>query len=75
MNLALRTSHPRVDAAGAWLAAGLRRLARAYGAYAEARARAAAIRHLEALGDHTLRDIGLRRDQIPAAVRGGFAWW
>lgn len=31
----------------------------------------AAARHLEALPDHRLRDLGLTRDQIPDAVYGG----
>jgi len=74
MNVAVRVSYPRLDAVGAWIAARSRRLGRAYVGYAQARARAAAVRHLQMLGDHTLRDIGLRRDQIPAAVRGDYTW-
>lgn len=43
-------------------------------AYGEARGRAAAVRELERLSDHMLRDIGLHRSQIRAYVRKGL-WW
>jgi len=39
-------------------------------AYAWALREATAIRQLEALDDHLLRDIGIRRENIPAAVAG-----
>lgn len=45
----------------------LRRLARALGRW---HAHAAAARQLNAMDDHLLRDIGIRREQIPAAVAG-----
>lgn len=74
MNPAERISYPRTEAlavalaeaiAGAWN--GLRATLHAY---AEARGRAAAVRQLEQLSDETLRDIGLHRSQIHAAVHG-----
>ena len=74
MNPAERISYPRIEAlsvalaeaiAGAWN--GLRTT---FHAYAEARGRAAAVRQLEQLSDQTLRDIGLQRSQIHAAVYG-----
>ena len=70
MNNARRIAYPWLDAVGGWFAASLRRLGRAYIAYGEARGRATAIRHLERLNDHTLRDIGLRREEIRSAVGG-----
>jgi uncharacterized protein YjiS (DUF1127 family) len=51
--------------------------AKVYGvllAYGEARSRAAAARELEQLSDHVLRDIGLHRSQIGAAVRQQRPW-
>ncbi|MGH8687970.1 MAG: DUF1127 domain-containing protein [Burkholderiales bacterium] len=74
MNTAVRVSFSWIDAVAAGFARRLRRIARAYEAYAQARAHAAAIRHLEHLSDHTLHDIGLRRDQIHAAVGGEHTW-
>lgn len=38
--------------------------------FGKARTRAAAIRELGSLDDYLLRDIGIRRDDIPAAVAG-----
>ncbi|HEU0222611.1 MAG TPA: DUF1127 domain-containing protein [Paracoccaceae bacterium] len=52
----------------AWALAQLRDLARDFRAW-EARRRAH--RHLMALSDHHLRDIGLERDNIEAALRRG----
>lgn len=43
-------------------------------AAAEARGRAAAARELERLSDYTLRDIGLHRSQIGAALRDQRPW-
>jgi uncharacterized protein YjiS (DUF1127 family) len=43
--------------------------------YVNARSRAAAIRQLESLSDETLRDIGLERDGIRAAVRRAAMPW
>ena len=40
------------------------------GAYRRSRVRAAAMRQLKAMDDHLLRDIGIRREDIPAAVAG-----
>jgi uncharacterized protein YjiS (DUF1127 family) len=39
-------------------------------AFGRARARGAAIRELGSLDDHLLQDIGIRRENIPAAVAG-----
>jgi uncharacterized protein YjiS (DUF1127 family) len=49
------------------LAWPFRKLARAY---RRARVQATATRQLRAMDDHLLRDIGLRREDIPAAVAG-----
>lgn len=74
MNQAERISYPRIEAlsvalaeaiAGAWN--GVRAT---LDAYAQARGRAAAVRQLEQLSDRTLRDIGLHRSQVRAAVYG-----
>jgi uncharacterized protein YjiS (DUF1127 family) len=46
----------------------------AYVTYATAQARAAAARDLGHLSDHLLRDIGLRRDQVGAALREDQPW-
>jgi len=52
------------------LEALLRPLGKLAAASGRALARAAAIRELGSLDDHLLRDIGIRRDDIPAAVAG-----
>ena len=55
----------------AHLLRGLAQLAvEAYQSYRTARNERAAIGYLRELDDRLLRDIGLTRDQIPAAVRG-----
>jgi len=43
-------------------------------AWAEARRHAAAVRQLERLSDHMLRDIGLHRSQIRTAIREPRPW-
>jgi uncharacterized protein YjiS (DUF1127 family) len=64
-----------LDAAAAGLDRVLSRLRVALVRYVSARSRAAAIRELEALSDETLRDIGLRREEIRDVVaRAEMPW-
>ena len=64
-----------VDAAASGLDRVLARLRAALVRYVNARSRAAAIRELEALSDETLRDIGLRREEIRNVVaRAEMPW-
>jgi uncharacterized protein YjiS (DUF1127 family) len=44
-------------------------------AIAEERRKRAAIRHLRALGDHMLADMGLHHSEIDSAVRNGHPRW
>jgi len=60
--------HPRTAAPAAALAAALGAIRRALEAYAAARGRRVAMRQLERMSDRALRDIGLERGQIRAAV-------
>ena len=70
MNQTQRISYPWTRALGDRLAALRRRVGAAIVAYAEARGRAAAVRHLQQLSDRSLYDIGLERGQIRDAVYG-----
>jgi uncharacterized protein YjiS (DUF1127 family) len=70
MNQAERLSYPSTTALAQRIAATARRIGVLFLDYAEARGRAAAVRQLLQLSDRTLRDIGLERDQIRAAVYG-----
>ena len=51
----------------------VRKIAKLAAAYARSGREAAAVRQLSALDDHLLEDIGIRREQIPAAVAGSLA--
>jgi len=71
MNHAQAMHYPRTDAlasavygAAGWIRGKL-------AAYAEARARALAVEHLERLSDRALYDIGLHRSQIRSVVHEG----
>jgi uncharacterized protein YjiS (DUF1127 family) len=68
MNQAQKMTYPWAEALAAGIAAAGRRLGRLIAALAKAQARAAAVRQLQQLSDRTLKDIGLERDQIHAAV-------
>jgi len=70
MNRAQSMSYPVAEALAEAFAGARRRIVEAVDAVAEARGRAAAVRDLERLSDRTLRDIGLHRSQIRAAVNG-----
>jgi uncharacterized protein YjiS (DUF1127 family) len=70
MHQAERIAYPWTRALGDRLAALRRRVGAAIIAYAEARGRAAAVRYFERFSDRTLKDIGLERDQIHAAIYG-----
>lgn len=75
MNQSERLSYTATDAIGAGLAAAWTRVRNAFRAYAEVRSREYAIRELERLSDHTLRDIGLHRGEIRDAVyRKAMPW-
>ena len=56
----------------AMASAAAARVYRALQAHAAARGRAAAVRELQRLSDHTLRDIGLHRSQIDTIVHGDY---
>jgi uncharacterized protein YjiS (DUF1127 family) len=70
MNPAQRIPYPTADALAAALAGIYAKSRAAIRAYADARAREAAIADLEALSDRRLRDLGLHRSQIRSAVYG-----
>jgi uncharacterized protein YjiS (DUF1127 family) len=75
MNQSERISYTAADALGAGLAAAWTRVRNAFRAYVEVRSRESAIRELERLSDHTLRDIGLHRGGIRDAVyRKAIPW-
>lgn len=74
MNRAERISYPFAQVVAVMLAAAWEKAREAARLYAEARRRGAAARELERLSDHTLRDIGLHRSQIGAAVREQRPW-
>lgn len=74
MNRAERISYPFAEVVAVMLAAAWEKAREAARLYAEARRRGAAARELERLSDHTLRDIGLHRSQIGAAVREQRPW-
>ena len=74
MNRAERISYPFAEVVAVMLAAAWEKAREAAQLYAEARRRGAAARELERLSDHTLRDIGLHRSQIGAAVREQRPW-
>ena len=74
MNSTERVSYAFVEIPAAMLAAAWEKLRTAYVAYAEARARAIAARDLGHLSDYVLRDIGLHRSQIGAALREARPW-
>lgn len=68
MNRSERLSYPAAEALGDALAAGWVRVRAAFAACVELRSKAAAIRELERLSDHMLKDIGLHRSGIRDAV-------
>ena len=75
MNRSERISYTAADAIVAGLAAAWIRVRDAFRAYVEVRSRESAIRELERLSDHTLRDIGLHRGEIRDAVyRKAMPW-
>ena len=74
MNSAERISYPFVEVVAVMLAAAWEKAREAARVYAEARRRGAAARELERLSDHMLRDIGLHRSQIGAALREQRPW-
>jgi len=74
MNGAQRISYPFVEVVAVMLAAAYEKSREVLRAWAEARRRAAAVRQLERLSDHMLRDIGLHRSQIGAALREQRPW-
>jgi uncharacterized protein YjiS (DUF1127 family) len=75
MNRSERLSYTAADAIGAGLASAWDRVRNAFRAYVEVRSRESAIRELERLSDHTLRDIGLHRGEIRDAVyRQAMPW-
>jgi uncharacterized protein YjiS (DUF1127 family) len=74
MNNAERISYPLVEVVAVMLAAAWEKARAALRLYAEARRRGAAARELERLSDHMLRDIGLHRSQIGAALREQRPW-
>ncbi|HET9736271.1 MAG TPA: DUF1127 domain-containing protein [Burkholderiales bacterium] len=74
MNGAERISYPFVEIVAVMLAAAWEKAREAMRLYAEARRRGAAARELERLSDHMLRDIGLHRSQIGAALREQRPW-
>ena len=74
MNRAERISYPFVEVVAVMLAAAWAKARAAMSLYAEARRRGAAARELERLSDHMLRDIGLHRSQIGAALREQRPW-
>jgi uncharacterized protein YjiS (DUF1127 family) len=63
-----------LDALWAMATAAAAKVFAAMQAAGEARGRAAAAQHLEHLSDHALRDIGLHRSQIRAALREPWQW-
>ena len=74
MNGAERISYPFVEVVAVMLTAAWEKARGAARVYAEARRRGAAARELERLSDHMLRDIGLHRSQIGAALREQRPW-
>lgn len=74
MNGAERISYPFVEVVAVMLAAAWEKARAAMRVYAEARRREAAAHELERLSDHMLRDIGLHRSQIGAALREQRPW-
>jgi len=74
MNRAERVSYPFTEVVAVMLAAAYEKSREVLRAWAEARRRAAAVRQLERLSDHMLRDIGLHRSQIDAALREQRPW-
>lgn len=75
MNHSERMTYTAADALGAGLAAAWTRVRNAFRDYVEVRSRESAIRELERLSDHTLRDIGLHRGGIRDAVnRKAMPW-
>jgi uncharacterized protein YjiS (DUF1127 family) len=74
MNGAERISYPLVEVVAVMLAAAWEKAREAARVYAEARRRGAAARELERLSDHMLRDIGLHRSQIHAAIAEQRPW-
>jgi uncharacterized protein YjiS (DUF1127 family) len=75
MNRSERLSYTAADAIVAGLAAGWIRVRDLFRSYVEVRSRESAIRELERLSDHTLRDIGLYRGGIRDAVyRKAMPW-
>ena len=75
MNRSERISYPVAEALGEALGAAWLKLGRAWNAYVEARAHAAAIRELERLDDRILKDIGLHRSAIREAVHKSRLPW
>ena len=74
MNKAERISYPFLEVVAVMAAAAWQSMRDMAVAYAKARGRRAAATELERLSDHTLRDIGLHRSQIGAALREPRPW-
>ena len=74
MNKAERISYPFVEVVAVMAIAAWHKLSDVAVAYAKERGRRAAATELERLSDHTLRDIGLHRSQIGAALREPRPW-
>jgi uncharacterized protein YjiS (DUF1127 family) len=75
MHQSERITYTAADAIGAGLSAAWTRLRNAFRSYVEVRSRESAIRELERLSDHTLRDIGLQRGELRDVVyRKAMPW-
>lgn len=75
MNRSERLSYPLGAALADALAAAWSRVRRGFAVYVELRSKATAIRELERLSDHALRDIGLHRSSIRDTVhRASMPW-
>lgn len=74
MNRAERISYPFVEVVAVMLTAAWEKARAAMRLHAEARRRGAAARELERLSDHLLRDIGLHRSEIHAAIAEPRPW-
>lgn len=71
MNRVETMTYPLPEARARGLAATWSRVRAVLVAFAAARARETAVRDLERLSDRTLRDIGLHRSGIRAAIEAG----
>jgi len=71
MSTLSNTATRRIDAAGGLIAPATAAVKRWWGTYTAWRLEEAAIVQLQSMSDWELKDIGLARSQIEAAVRGG----